>query len=255
MKLVDVHAHLCDAKFDGKTDETVNAFLSAGVDLVINSGFDIASSVKAAEQSARYKNVYFSAGVHPDNASTFDKKTEDILYKLAESDKCVAIGEIGYDFYWNKSSEEEQTKAFERQVEIAYTVNKPFVVHSREAHKKTVYFLKDRKSLLKNGFLLHCYAGSAESVREIVDLGGYFSLGGVVTFKNAKKDDVIRAIPSDRLLTETDCPYLAPEPLRGSVNTPANIIYILEKIAAVRGEKAETTAEFIRRNAERLFGV
>ncbi len=108
---------------------------------------------------------------------------------------------------------------------------------------------------MKNGFLLHCYAGSAESVREIVDLGGYFSLGGVVTFKNAKKDDVIRAIPSDRLLTETDCPYLAPEPLRGSVNTPANIIYILEKIAAVRGEKAETTAEFIRRNAERLFGV
>ena len=174
---------------------------------------------------------------------------------MAKRDKCVAIGETGYDFYWNKSTEEEQTRAFERQVEIADDLGKPFVVHSREAHRKTVDFLKKHKSVIKRGFLLHCYAGSAESVKEIVDLGGYFSFGGVITFRNAKKEEVINAVPTDRILTETDCPYLTPEPYRGTVNKPENVKYVLKKIAAVKNEDEEFTAKYIRENAKRLFGV
>ena len=255
MILIDVHSHLCDRKYDGTEDEIVSGFLANGGELLINSGFDIPSSVKAADQAEKYDCVYFSVGVHPDEAKSFDKNAEKIFIEAAKRNKCVAIGETGYDFYWNKSTEEEQTKAFERQIEIADELGKPFVVHSREAHKKTVDFLKDHKSIIKRGFLLHFYAGNAESVKEIADLGGYFSLGGVITFKNAKKEDVIAAIPSDRILTETDCPYLTPEPFRGTVNKPENVKYVLKKIAAVKNEDEEFTANYVRDNAKRLFGV
>lgn len=255
MILVDVHSHLCDNKYDGIEDEIVESFLANGGELMINSGFDIPSSVKSAEQAEKYDCVYFSAGVHPDEAKTFDKNAKKTFIELAKRDKCVAIGETGYDFYWNKSTEEEQTRAFERQVEIADDLGKPFVVHSREANKKTVDFLKRHKSVIKRGFLLHCYAGSAESVKEIADLGGYFSFGGVFTFRNAKKEEVIKAIPQDRILTETDCPYLTPEPFRGTTNKPENVKYVLKKIAAVKGEDEEFTAKYIRENAKRLFGV
>lgn len=255
MILVDVHSHLCDNRYDGTEDEIVESFLANGGELMINSGFDIPSSVKSAGQAEKYGCVYFSAGVHPDEAKTFDKDAEKTFIELAKRDKCVAIGETGYDFYWNKSTEEEQTRAFERQVEIADDLGKPFVVHSREAHRKTVDFLKRHKSVIKRGFLLHCYAGSAESVKEIADLGGYFSFGGVITFRNAKKEEVIKAIPQDRILTETDCPYLTPEPFRGTTNKPENVKYVLKKIAAVKGEDEEFTAKYIRENAKRLFGV
>lgn len=255
MILIDVHAHLNDERYNGRVDEIVSAFKQAGGVKLINSGFDVPSSIKAAEQSEKYDIVYCSVGVHPDEARTFDTNAEKTIIELAKHEKCVAIGEIGFDFHWNKSTEEEQEKVFERQIEIADDLKLPFVIHSRDAFKKTLDFLKDRKSLLGRGFLMHCYAGSAESVKEIVDLGGYFSFGGVVTFKNAKRDDAVKAVPSDRILTETDCPYLTPEPFRGSENTPDKIKYILEKIASVRGEDKEITAGNIANNVKRLFGV
>ena len=255
MNLVDAHAHLTDAKYGGNAEEIVKNFSAFGGQIVISSGFDVASSLGSASLAEKFDCVYFSAGVHPDEANGFDESAEAALRELAKCDKCVAIGEIGYDFYHNDADEETQTRVFERQVELADEANKPIVVHSREAHKKTVDFLKDRKSLLRNGFLMHCFAGSAESVKELVDLGGYFSFGGVVTFKNAKKDEVVRAVPADRLLTETDCPYLSPEPLRGSVNYPSNIRFILEKIASIRREDVEFTSRYILNNAKTLFKI
>lgn len=255
MRLIDVHAHLNDSRFDSRLDEVVSEYRAVGVDTVIVSGYDVDSSVKAKDVAEKYDGVYFSAGVHPDDARLFDDEAEEVISTLATHPKCVAIGEIGYDFYWKKSTEDQQRDAFIRQMRIADEVKKPFVVHSREASKITLDTLRESKSLINSGFLMHCYAGSAEDVKNYAELGGYFSLGGVITFKNAKKELVVENIPSDRLLTETDCPYLTPEPFRGTENRPALIRYVLEKIASVRGEDKEITAKLIADNAKNLFGV
>lgn len=255
MTLIDVHAHLNDLRYCDRVSEVVSDFEKDGGSLIINSGFDVQSSEIAARQSEEYEKVYFSAGVHPDEAKTFDRIAEDKLIELVRRKKCVAVGEIGFDFHNNKSSEEEQYAAFERQMEIADAEKKPFVVHSRDAFQKTVDFLNDRRGLIKRGFLMHCYAGSAEGVKAIADLGGYFSFGGVITFKNAKRESALLAVPQDRLLTETDCPYLTPEPFRGQENSPSNIKYVLKKMALIRCEDEEITARLIAENSKRLFGV
>lgn len=255
MKLVDVHAHLNDDKFGGDLDEVVDNYLAVGVGAVINSGYDMPSSLKAAEIAEKYESAYFSAGVHPDDAKYFDLSAEKTLESLLKHEKCVAAGEIGFDFYWNKSDEESQRRAFLRQMQIADYCGKPFVVHSREANAKTLAFLRENYKLINRGFLMHCYAGSAEDVKNYAELGAYFSFGGVITFKNCKKESVIAAVPQNRILTETDCPYLTPEPFRGKRNEPAYVRFALEKIAAIKGEDKEFTAEYIAGNAKKLFGV
>lgn len=255
MKLVDVHAHLNDEKYGEDLDEIVDNYLAVGVETVINSGYHIPSSIKSAEIAERYESVYFSVGVHPDNAAELDKDAEKTLEKLLQCEKCVAVGEIGYDFYHNEANEQTQSRAFLRQMQIADYCGKPFVVHSRDANAKTLAFLRENHKLINRGFLMHCYAGSAEDVKNYAELGAYFSFGGVITFKNAKKEGVIAAVAKDRILTETDCPYLTPEPHRGTRNEPAYVRFALEKIAAVRGEDKEFTAKYIAENAKKLFGV
>lgn len=253
--LVDVHAHLCDSKYGGEIDSLVKAYEDAGVGIVINSGYDISSSEKVMVQSQRFDSMFFSAGVHPDEAKTLDNQAIERLIAILKDKKCVALGEIGFDFYWNKSTEEEQIFAFEKQMEIADHLGLPFVVHSRDASAKTAAFLKDRKSLIKRGFLMHCYSESAEMAKIYESLGGYFSFGGVITFKNAKKDDILRAISPERLLTETDCPYLAPHPFRGQMNDSSKVIYVTQKIADVLGKDLKETEDLIRENTRRLFGI
>lgn len=253
--LVDVHAHLCDGKYGGEIEGLVRAYESAGVGIVINSGYDIESSEKVMEQSQKFSSMYFSAGVHPDEAKTLDNRAIERLTALLKNKKCVALGEIGFDFYWNKSTEEEQIYAFEKQMEIADHYGLPFVVHSRDASQKTSTFLKDRKSLIKHGFLMHCFSESAEMAKVYQDLGGYFSFGGVITFKNAKKDDIIRSISPERLLTETDCPYLAPHPFRGQINDSSKVVYVTQKIADTLGMEMQDAEDLIRENTRRLFGI
>ena len=252
---VDVHAHLCDGKYGGEIDSLVKAYEGAGVGIVINSGYDISSSEKVMEQSQRFDSMYFSAGVHPDEAKTLDNRAIERLTAILKAKKCVALGEIGFDFYWNKSTEEEQIFAFERQMEIADHLGLPFVVHSRDASAKTAAFLKDRKSLIKRGFLMHCYSESAEMAKVYQDLGGYFSFGGVITFKNAKKDDIIKSISPERLLTETDCPYLTPHPFRGQINDSSKVVYVTQKIAEVLNLELCEAENLIRENTRRLFGI
>lgn len=253
MNYIDVHAHLNDPKYGGNLSEILEDMRLKGVTRVINSGYDMSSTAVAADISDKNKGIYFTAGIHPDDAKTMTDEYAAQLKKYAEDPCCVGIGETGFDFYWNKSTEEEQERAFETQMAIACETGLPFVVHSRNACKKTLDFLKSRKDLIKREFLLHCYSESAECVKEFCDLGASFSLGGVVTFKNAKKAEVIRAIPLDRLLSETDSPYLSPEPFRGTVNTPANVIYVVRKFAEVKGVSEEKMNEIINENAERLF--
>ena len=252
---VDVHAHLGDKKYQGEIDLLVKNYRDAGVGVVINSGYDLPSSELAMRQSENFTDMYFSAGVHPDEAKTLDNRSIDRLIDLLKYKKCVAVGEIGFDFYWNKSTEQEQIFAFEKQMEIADHLSLPFVVHSRDASKKTVDFLKDRKSLINHGFLMHCYSESAETAKIYQDLGGYFSFGGVITFKNAKKDDIVKSISKDRILTETDAPYLAPHPFRGTLNESAKVVYVAKKVAEIWQQDEEETKRVIRENCRRLFGV
>lgn len=252
---VDVHAHLCDSKYGGGIDSLVRAYEEAGVGIVINSGYDVPSSERVMEQSHKFDSMYFSAGVHPDEAKTFDSRAIERLTAILKDKKCVALGEIGFDFYWNKSTEEEQIFAFEKQMELADHLGLPFVVHSRDASAKTYAFLKDRKSLINKGFLMHCYSESAEMARLYEGLGGYFSFGGVITFKNAKKDDVIKAISPERLLTETDCPYLTPHPFRGQINDSSKVVYVTKKMAEVLNKDVEEAEALIRENTRRLFGI
>ena len=252
---VDVHAHLCDGKYGGEIDRLVNAYREAQVELVINSGYNIESSQKVMEESEKFPDMYFSAGVHPDDAKTLDNRAIERLIEILKHKKCVAVGEIGFDFYWNKSTEEEQIFAFEKQMEIADELGLPFVVHSRDASEKTAKFLKERKSLIKNGFLMHCYSESAEMAKIYQDLGGYFSFGGVITFKNAKKENVIKAISPERLLTETDCPYLTPHPFRGQINDSSKVVLVTQKMAEILDMNQTDTAKLIRENTRRLFKV
>lgn len=250
---VDVHAHLCDGKYGGEIERLVDAYREAKVELVINSGYNIESSQKVMQESEKFSDMYFSAGVHPDDAKTLDNRAIERLVGIARHRKCVAIGEIGFDFYWNKSTEEEQIFAFEKQMEIADELGLPFVVHSRDASEKTARFLKERKSLIKNGFLMHCYSESAEMAKIYQDLGGYFSFGGVITFKNAKKEEVIKSISKERLLTETDSPYLTPHPYRGQMNDPSKVVFVADKMAEILGLEKEEMQDIIYSNAKELF--
>lgn len=252
---VDAHAHLTDGKYNGEINEVIARYRNAGVGAVVNAGYDHESSTQAACLSEKYDDMYFTAGVHPDEASTFKGDIPEKIAELTKKEKCVGIGEIGFDFHWNKSTEKEQENAFDEQLEIAAARGLPAVIHSRDAAQKTFEFLKERKSLLKNGFLMHCFSESAEIAREYVKLGAYFSFGGVITFKNAKKEEIIREIPFDRILTETDCPYLSPEPYRGSVNEPSRIPVIAKKIADIKGVDLTETQSIIETNFKRFFRI
>ncbi|MBR1677669.1 MAG: TatD family hydrolase [Clostridia bacterium] len=253
MKFIDVHAHLNDAKYGGDLEPVFKAMQVGGVDRVINVGFDLKSSIDAKDISERYEGAYFCPGVHPDDAKTVNGDVLAEIERLSDHPKCVAIGEIGFDFYWNKSTEEEQIYAFEKQMELADGKGLPFVVHSRDASAKTIAFLKDRKSLINHGFLMHCYSESAESAKIYESLGAYFSFGGVITFKNAKKGEILKSIGLDRIMTETDCPYLSPEPFRGQMNDPSRVAIIADKMAEIFGVSTEEIAEKTVENAERLF--
>ena len=252
---IDVHAHLTDSKYCGDIVPVIERAKNNGVGLIISSGYDIESSEKSQAIASLFDGVYFSVGVHPDEAKTLNNEVIDRLLVLLKDKKCVAVGEIGFDFYWNKSTKEEQIYAFEKQMEIADHLKLPFVVHSRDASAKTVAFLKERKSLIKKGFLMHCYSESAETAKIYQDLGGYFSFGGVITFKNAKKDEIIKQISKERLLTETDCPYLSPHPYRGQINEPSKVVFVANKIAEILEKDQTETTDILRENARRLFGI
>ena len=264
-RCIDVHCHLTDEseyQAVGGADGAIAAADAAGVDTLIVSGFDAASSSAAARLAARHKGVYFCAGLQPEEIAPCENNAEEYecalgaVQGLFGDKKCVAVGEIGLDYHFdNNPSKPFQREAFLRQMEIACEAGLPIVIHSRDACADTLEILRTHRELLQNGFLMHCYSYSAEAAAEFAALGGYFSFGGVVTFKNAEKvKRAAAAVPQDRILTETDSPYLAPEPYRGTFpNTPANVVRVAEVLAGLRGENFEDFCAVVRENAARLF--
>ena len=248
--IFDSHAHYTDKAFDIDRNELLGSFAESGICGVINCGADLESSKASATLSAKYDFMYFACGIHPEEVDNLPSDYLDTLKALSDSKKCVAIGEIGLDYYWRQDNKELQKKVFIEQIILAKELKLPIIVHSRDAHEDTLNILKEYKP---QG-VLHCFSGSAETAKEILKLGMYIGLGGAVTFKNAKKPvEVAEILPLDRLLLETDCPYMAPVPMRGKRNDSLYIPYIAEKIGEIKNIDAQTLLNISAENTRKLF--
>ena len=209
--------------------------------------------VAGVELATKYRKVFATVGMHPHESKFFNPEFVFAMEKYATHPKVVAVGEIGLDYYYDLSDRQTQRDVFAEQIEIADKLHLPLTLHVRDAYGDTWDILRAQKKHLNNGVLWHCYSGSAEFARQMVAEGHYFAFGGAITFKKANKADVFEQVPFDRVLSETDSPYMAPEPLRGTVNTPLNIPIIVTKIASFYGKTAEETENQIRKNTLRLF--
>lgn len=254
--LIDSHAHLDDKRFEGDRERIINSLEDNGIDLVINVGAGMETSKASVDLANKYENIYAVVGVHPHSAKELEGGDLSELKELAQQDKVVAIGEIGLDFYYDNSPRDVQRKWFKAQIELAKELNKPVVIHTRDAAQETFDILKEAAEDGKLKCLLHCYSGSAEMAEEYIKLGFYISLGGPVTFKNARvPKEVAKVVPLDRLLIETDSPYLTPEPYRGKRNEPMYVKYVAEKIAQEKGITLEEVAKATSENAYGFFGI
>lgn len=209
--------------------------------------------VEGAKLADTYNDVYATVGMHPHDSKYFDDEFRKTMVSLASNPKVVAVGEVGLDYYYDLSDRAVQKDVFAEQIEIADKLRLPLTLHIRDAYGDAWDILTAQKRYLNNGVLWHCYSGSAEFARQAAKLGHYFAFGGAVTFKNAKKEDVLQAIPFERILSETDSPYMAPVPLRGTTNTPYNVKYVVQKIADTLNKPFEETEAQIRENTLRLF--
>ena len=255
---IDVHCHLSEAEFSevGGVAQTVRRAEENGVGLMIVSGCEPASFEQVKEFAEAHESVYFCVGFHPSEAHKCTKEGLNKIRALCAHEKCVAVGEIGLDYHFDDNpSPETQRECFHQHLVLADELGLPVVIHSRDAAKETLDFLKERKHLLKKGGLMHCYSYSAEMMREFMDLGMKFSFGGPCTFKNANKvQECIRCIPAPLLLSETDCPYLTPVPFRGVFpNEPKNVKHVVEQMATLRNENLEELQKQIYANAKELF--
>lgn len=250
--IFDSHAHYTDKSFNDDREIMLGSLRESGVCGVINCGADIESSVFSLELAKKYPFIYAACGVHPEEVKTVEKDYTVTLRNLAKNEECVAIGEIGLDYYWRQDTKSQQKEMFENQIVLAKELNLPIIVHDREAHNDTLEILKKHKP---EG-VLHCFSGSVETAKEVLKLGMYIGLGGAVTFKNARKAvEVAEMLPLDRLLLETDCPYMAPVPMRGKRNNSTYISYIAEKIAEIKGLDPQTVLDVTTENTKKLFNI
>lgn len=250
--IFDTHSHYDDEKFNPDREAILNNLQSQGVSLVVSCGCDIDSTQFNFDLAQKYDYIYFAAGFHPENLQGATLDDLKIIKKFAQNKKCVAIGEIGLDYHWMDSPKEVQREFFEAQIELAKKLDIPVIVHDRDAHGDTLDILKSTKP---KG-VVHCFSGSREMAREIIRLGMYIGLNGVVTFPNARKSlEVVKEIPIERLVLETDCPYLAPTPVRGKRNDSSNIPYIAEKISEVLGMDAQEILDITNKNAKKLYNL
>ncbi|MCI8411908.1 MAG: TatD family hydrolase [Clostridia bacterium] len=258
MKFFDSHAHLDDDKFNDDREEIINKIHNENIDKFISAGYSLEGSEKAIELSNKYKFIYSTCGISPNDIPQTEEKLWIMLEKIEklakENKKVVAIGEIGLDYYWNKDNKELQKKAFIKQIEMADRLELPIVIHTREAVMDTLEILKQNNVKCKGVF--HCCPLNRELVKEGLKLGFYISFAGPITFKNSKNaNEIIEMVPLDRILIETDSPYLSPEPLRGRRNDPRNVKYIAQKIAEVKGIALEEVANITYKNAEEIFNI
>lgn len=246
---IDTHCHL-----SGKTEEEKLKIRSdaenVGVKIVIDTAYDTSSSKEVAEFASKTDGVYCAVGVHPDACGEINTESLRVLKELSSLDKCVLIGEIGLDYHYEPFDKKAQEYAFTAQMALANEVGLPFTVHSRDCTADLIGILTENKSLITNGAIMHCYSGSVETARILLDLGFYVSFSGTLTFKNARAlPEVAKFLPMDRILTETDSPYLAPVPFRGTENAPKNVAYVARKIAEIKGVETEKIEEAVLNNA------
>lgn len=250
--IFDTHSHYDDEKFSEDREELLSKLHENGVCGVIDCGCDKASSLEAIRLSEKFNFVFAAIGIHPHEAADAKESDLEELKALYSKEKVVALGEIGLDYHYDFSPREVQIDFFEKQIILANELNLPIIVHDREAHEDTMNLLKKYKP---KG-VVHCFSGSAEMAKEVLKLGMYIGLGGAVTFKNARKPlEVAAIVPEDKLLLETDCPYMAPVPFRGSRCDSSMIAYTAEKLAEVRGANTQELIDKCRENAKMLFGV
>ncbi|MBQ9118010.1 MAG: TatD family hydrolase [Clostridia bacterium] len=256
--LIDVHCHLTGEDYDsvGGLDEVVRRAVDGGVERMICSGYDVDTSMQARSLAEKHEEVYFSAGFHPSELKKWQDGDLERLKEICRHEKCVAVGEIGLDYHFDDNpSKKEQAEKFVAQMCLADDLGLPIVVHSRDAAQDTLEILRANASLLKKGGLLHCYSYSAEMLPDFLALGLYFSFGGPCTFKNANKvQKCVQSIPGGRILTETDCPYLSPVPLRGQFpNQPINVEHVVKQMAGLREENEKEFEKQVLQNARNLF--
>lgn len=252
--LVDSHAHIDDDRFDADREEVVARAAAAGVPLIINIGADMDSSARTVELSQQYSGIYASVGMHPHDAKDMRESDYSRLENWLKQPKVVAIGEIGLDYHYDLSPRAVQKEVFLRQLDLARKTGKPFIIHEREAHADMYDIIRSAARGLQGVF--HCFSGSVESARKYLKLGFYLSVAGPVTFpKSIKTKEVARLIPLDRLLVETDSPYLTPHPFRGRRNEPAYVRLVAEEVARLRGISLEEFAAATTENVRRLFNI
>ncbi|OGP86887.1 MAG: hydrolase TatD [Deltaproteobacteria bacterium RBG_19FT_COMBO_43_11] len=249
--LIDSHAHLEMSQFDSDREEVIERARQAGVDYIITVGTNLVLSRKALSLALQYENIYATIGVHPHDVAKASNKTFDDLRVLAGEKKVVAYGEIGLDYFRNISPHEKQIEMFNRQLELAQELKLPVIIHDRDAHAQTLKMVK--ASGIRQG-VFHCFSGDYNMAKQCLDLGFYISIPGVVTFDKSKiLHDVVRQVPLDFILLETDCPYLAPVPHRGKRNEPSFIIHTAKKVAEIKGMPREDVAQSAARNTQKLF--
>ena len=253
--IFETHAHYDDDRYNEDRDEMIRQLPKAGVGVVINCGASPESSRDTVGLAETYSHVYAAVGVHPSDISQMDEEFVEWMCKKAAWDKTVAIGEIGLDYYWDKEPEvqAQQRYWFGRQIEVARETGLPIIVHSRDAAADTMQVMKEHHAEEIPG-VIHCYSYSKEMALEYIKMGYYIGVGGVVTFKNAKKlIETVETIPLERILLETDCPYMAPEPHRGKRNSSLYLPYVIEKIAQLKGVSVEEVERITEENARKLF--
>ena len=249
--LFDTHAHMDDRAFDEDRDLLLQGLADKGVCLVMNPGCSLESSENAVRLAERYPFVYAAVGSHPDAADEVNDQVLERYRALARHEKVKAIGEIGIDYHYEDIPRQLQLVAFRKQLELAREVGLPVIVHERDAHEDGLALAKEYRDV---GGVFHCFSGSAEMARQLVDLGWYIVFTGVLTFKNARKAiEAAQAIPLDRIVLETDCPYMAPEPFRGRRNDPGYLFRMAEKLAELRGLEVEQIHSITVENGKRLY--
>ena len=249
---VDTHAHLYYPNFEGEIDQVINRANNAGVNYIIVPGTDLGTSKRAIQLAEEYPSVYAAVGVHPHDTVEWKDSFLQILENFSKHPKVVAIGEIGLDYYWDKTYLQEQKDAFKVQVEWAVEYDLPIVIHSRDSIDDILDILEEMSRDTLQG-VFHCFTGSEDQARRIMDLSFYMGLGGVLTFKNSGLDKVVAQLPLDYMLLETDAPYLAPHPYRGKRNESSYVRLVAEKLALVMDRSVEDIERVTSENAKKLF--